>query len=111
MEATTSEISGQEHVLIRNRCWKLFNFIPLVSGNATNPDKFHSPVVLFRDDTEINKIQRCMSDYARKRRRRAEDLVYHEHESVIFDLPLINIPIPIPYVFCSHDIQLSGVMK
>lgn len=111
MEATRSDISGEEHVWIRNQCWRLFNVIPLVSGNASESEGRHAPFVLFRDDAQMDKVQLRMFNYARRQNHSAQDLVYHNYETVMMHIPLLWIPVPIPYVICYHEIQLSGVMK
>ena len=52
-----------------------------------------------------------MFNYARQQRRSAHDLIYHNYETIMMYIPLLGIPIPIPYVICYHEIQLSGVLK
>lgn len=111
LEATKSDVSGEEHVWIRNQCWLLFNAIPLCSGNAKEPDCRYAPFVFFRDDAQMDKVQIRMFNYARKQQRSAQDLVYHNYDTVMMHIPLLGIPMPIPYVICYHEIQLSGVMK
>jgi len=111
METTKSELTGMEHVWIRNTCWTLFNSVPLMSGNVNAASGFRSPSVFFRDDAQMDKVQKRMFDYAKSQHKTATDLVYHNYETVLLDMPLLGFTIPIPYVICYHEIQLSGVLQ
>lgn len=74
--------------------YKLFNCIPL-----------------FRSDITMERVQKEMAAYAAKRGKQMDGLVYHRYDTVMFNMPLLAITIPIPYVFCYHEVQLSGVLK
>ena len=39
------------------------------------------------------------------------DITYYSHESVLFELPGADFPIPLPYILTYKEIQLSGVLK
>ena len=99
---------GGEHILVSNYGWYLFHFIPLACGNA-NEDRV-APWVLFRDDVLMDKLQTRFMDYAHARGLETEDLVYKAKESVMFEIPGINLPLPVPYFLTYREIQLSGVL-
>ncbi|MGN0855150.1 MAG: hypothetical protein ACI4R9_06490 [Kiritimatiellia bacterium] len=99
--------TNEEHVLVSNYGWYLFDYIPLVCGNA-NKDR-RLPWVMFRDDVQMDKIQYRFMDYAGERR--ARDLAYNTTDSVLLMIPGIGFPLPIPYVLTYREIQLSGVLE
>lgn len=99
--------TNEEHVLVSNYGWYLFNYIPLACGNA-NQDRW-LPWVMFRNDVQMDKIQGRFMDYAGPRKMR--DLAYTTSESVLLTIPGINLPLPIPYVLTYREIQLSGVLE
>lgn len=102
--------SGEEHVLVSNYGWYLFGCVPLCAGNA-NPNRW-SPWVFFRDDVTMDKLQARFMSYAEKTgRKEKHTLVYDNYDSVMFEIPGLNLPVPIPYVVTYKEIQLSGVLK
>ena len=60
----------------------------------------------------MDKIQKRFLDYARKDKNGGEmvNLSYRTQESVLFEIPGSNIPIPLPYIISYKEIQLSGVL-
>ena len=50
-------------------------------------------------------------EYAQARGASVQDLVYNNYDNVLFSIPFTNIPVPIPYLLCYREIQLSGVLK
>jgi len=99
---------SEEHVLVSNYGWYLFHFIPVVCGNA-NPDAW-TPWVFFRDDVTMDKIQGRFMDYANARSDDVHDLAYTTTESVMLNIPGINLPLPVPYLLTYKDMQLCGVL-
>ena len=93
-EVSTSETCGTRHIVVTDYGWKLFNCIPL-----------------FRSDITTKRVQAELAAEAEKRGAVATDLVYHNNDTVMFDLPLVGFSIPIPYIVCYKEIQLSGVLK
>ena len=93
-EVSKSEVSGVEHIFISDFGWKLFNWIPL-----------------FRSDITLERVQKEMMAEAKRRGKIATDLTWHTMERVTFDIPLVVITLPLPYIICYRDIQLSGVLK
>ncbi len=106
-KAEICNING-EHVLASNYGWYLFHFIPLATGNASF-DAW-TPWVCFRDDVKLDKIQNRFMNYANGQGMMAEDLTYTTRESVMLELPGINLPLPLPYILTYREIQLSGVL-
>ena len=93
-EVSKSDVSGAEHIYVSDYGWKLFNWIPL-----------------FRSDITLERVQTEVAAEAKRRNKVAAGLVYHNHDKVTFDIPLVVITIPVPYVICYHDVQVSGVLK
>lgn len=101
--------SGEEQVLVSNYGWYLFHFIPLACGNSN--ERAITPWVLFRNDVTMDKVQKRFFSYADTRENiKAEELSYRTYESVLFEIPGSNIPIPLPYILSYKEIQLSGVL-
>ena len=111
LDSSRDPATGNEHVLVSNYGWRLFNCIPLFCGNAYNGRDQLGPWAFFRDDVTLEKIQGRFMDYAKENGRTISDLSYHNYETVLFTIPSTAIPIPIPYIVCYREIQLSGVVK
>ena len=94
MESARTPSGGGEHVLARNYGWQLFNCIPL-----------------FRSDITMKRVQEAMSEEAAKQGATVSDIVYHNNDTVMFEIPIIGFTIPIPYVVCYKEIQVSGVLE
>ena len=108
LERTRIEQAGGEHVLASNYGWYLFHVIPLACGNAR--EERWTPWVLFRDDVKMDKVQKRFTDYAARQGCDIEDMTYKNKESVMFEIPSLNFPLPVPYLLTYREIQLSGVM-
>ena len=101
--------TGEEHICVGNSGWYLFNFIPLACGNASeNP---MMPWVFFRNDVTMDKIQHRFMSYANFYGKKPRDMCYYTQESVMFEIPGTDFPIPLPYILTYKEVQLSGVMK
>ncbi len=94
---------GGEHVVMSNYGWKLFNWIPLFCGNAS--EDASCGFVLFRNDVTAEKVQARFAKYANGRT--IECPVYDFNDTVFFEL----FGFPIPYILTYSDISLSGTMK
>ena len=101
--------TGEEHVCVGNRGWYLFNLVPLACGNAA--EEPFMPWMFFRNDVTMDKIQKRFMDYANFYGKKPKDLTYHTEESVLFEIPGTDFPIPVPYLLTYKEIQLSGVLK
>lgn len=104
----TVKTTGQEHILASNYGWYLFNIIPLACGNTSDDPLL--PWVIFRNDVTMQKIQHRFMKYVNAVGAKADNLTYATYDSVMFEIPGSNIPIPIPYLFTYREIQLSGVL-
>lgn len=97
-----------EHVLISNYGWYLFNRLPLVCGNATSGDSF--PWKFFTDQVNPGVVHDRMMEYAASRNANAEELVANCDEKVFLEIPGSEIPVPIPFLLCYREVQLSAVL-
>ena len=93
-EVSKSEVCGIEHIYVADYGWKLFNWIPI-----------------FRSDITLERVQKELMAESNRRGKVATDLTVHSYDKVTFDIPLIVITLPIPYIICYHEIQVSGVLK
>ena len=93
-EVSKSEVCGIEHIYTSDYGWKLFNCIPL-----------------FRPDITLDRVHKALSEEATRRGKTAVGLTYRNYDTVLLEIPVLYIPIPIPYVFCYHEVQLSGVLQ
>lgn len=93
-QVAKSELTGEEHIFVSDYGWKLFNTIPL-----------------FRSDITLERVEAAMADEAARREKAATELTCHRFDNVMIDIPLLVITIPVPYVVCYHEIQLSGVLQ
>lgn len=109
VESGRIESTGEDNVLVSNYGWYLFHCIPLACGNA-NDDSF-LPWVMFRNDVTMDKIQGRFFKHADSQKgKKAKNLSYMTHESVLLEIPGSNLPIPLPYILTYKEIQLSGVL-
>ncbi len=70
------------------------------------------PWVMFRNDVTHDKVQRRFMMAAKKLGKTdIDNLTYIIDESVLFEIPGIEFPIPIPYLLTYRNIQLSGVIR
>ena len=93
-EVSKSEVCGIEHIYVSDYGWKLFNCIPL-----------------FRPDVTVDRVQKALAEEASNRKKTAAGLTYRNYDTIFFEIPILYIPVPIPYVICYHEIQLSGVLQ
>ena len=101
--------TGEAHICVGNSGWYLFHFIPLACGNAAEDPMM--PWIFFRNDVTMDKIQNRFMQYARFYGKTARDMNYYTQESVLFEIPATDFPIPLPYLLTYKEVQLSGVLK
>lgn len=116
--ATTESLKGSaltpdegkplEHVVVSNHGWYLFDTIPLVCGNATPGAYF--PWKFFSDQVASTLLHDRLMAHAAAIHADAKDLVFFRDERVLFNIPGLSIPIPIPYLITYHEIQFSAVL-
>jgi hypothetical protein len=109
LDTATLSMTGEEHVVVRNYGWKLFNCVPIVCSNASKD--YVLPWAFFRDDVTMDKVQYRFMDYAKNKGVEISDLKYTYYDTVLFNLPIVQYPLPIPYLLCYREIQLSGNLK
>jgi hypothetical protein len=109
LECSKPENSKEEHLVVRNYGWKLFYFLPIVCGNTD--ENAAIPWTFFKDDVTMDTIQSRFMSYAHQRGKTATSLTYNNYDTVLWSIPLANIPIPIPYLLCYNEIQISGRIK
>ena len=93
-EIGRSDLTGTEYIYGSDCCWKLFNCIPI-----------------FTNDISQDRVQQKMAQAAAKRGKTVTGIVSHNYENVLFEIPLLYISVPVPYLFCYHEIQLSGTLQ
>ncbi len=101
--------TGEEHICVGNSGWYLFHFIPLACGNASEDPAM--PWIFFRNDVTMDKIQHRFMSYANFYGKKTRDMAYYTQESVLFEIPGTDFPIPLPYILTYKEVQLSGVLK
>ena len=109
LESASPASSNEEHVVVRNYGWRLFYVLPIVCGNSNEEAWF--PWTFFHDDVTMDKIQKRFMDHAAKRGKTPSDLVYTNYDTVMWSIPLVELPIPVPYLLCYSEIQLSGCIR
>ena len=97
-----------EHVLVSNYGWYLFNCIPVVCGNATPEGSF--PWRFFGDHVNPVLLHDRMMEYANSKNADIKNLLLSRDEKVFFDIPGSDIPCPIPFLVCYHEVQISAVL-
>ena len=109
IESAHSAKSGEEHVVVRNYGWRLFYFIPVVCGNSD--ENSFLPWSFFSNDVTMDKVQKRFTEYAAKQRKTPVHIEYSNYDTVLWAIPEVNIPFPVPYFLCYNEIQLSGRLK
>lgn len=103
VESSKLAPSGGEHILVNSYGWKLFDWIPLASGNAA--EDASCGTVFFRDDVTPEKLQAVLMRTAGGRT--IESPVFTTYDTVMTTV----LGLPIPYLFTYKEISLSGVVK
>ena len=111
IETTRSEVTGEQHVVIMNYGWHLFDSVPLICGNATPDGEKSGPFALFRDDVTYDVTQKRFMDHAKTLGGEITGLNYWVRENALYEIPFLSIPLPIPYILTYREIQLSGVVR
>ena len=109
IERAALPCTNDEHVLVSNYGWYLFHFIPIACGNAKE-DRW-TPWVHFRDDVTMDKVQRRFMMLAKDPEEEIRNPTYTTYESVMLEIPGLNLPLPVPYLLTYREIQLSGIIS
>ena len=75
-------------------------------GNARKGAGF--PWAFFYNDVDENVLQDRLTDYASAHECDVVDLNMFNSEQVLLDV--YSIPVPIPYVCCYREMQISGIL-
>ncbi len=96
------------HAVASNYGWYLFNTCPIVTGNAD----VDSPVPwsFFSDDVRFDVLQEHLVKLAQTRHAQLHEINLTRNESIFFDIPGLGIPLPIPYLICYHEKQISAIL-
>lgn len=102
--------TGGTHLQAHNSGYYLFHLVPLASGNISEDPS--CPFVLFRDDVDMDKMQkRFLNKAAKIGGGTVQDITYAMDDNVITMVPILYVTIPIPYLITSREIQVSGVIR
>lgn len=109
-ESALSADEGQpvEHVVVANYGWFLFDCIPVVCGNATPGATF--PWKFFSNQVTPDLLHDQLMAHAASIHTDARDLTFFRDENIIFTVPGIDFPLPLPYVLTYREIQFSAVL-
>lgn len=97
-----------EHVVVSNYGWYLFNCIPLVCGNAKPGASF--PWAFFSDEVTTDVVQNRLTAYAARQGANLAELNLYVNDNVLFEVPGLQFPIPMPYILCYHERLVSALL-
>lgn len=92
-----------------NYGWYLFDFIPLFCGDPD--DDWIVPCTFFHNRVTMDVIQSKLLAEAHKRGMKVENLTWSNNDSVLLTIPLLQVPVPIPYLVTYREMQLSAEAK
>jgi len=99
-----------EHVVVSNYGWYLFDVLPIVCGDpdAAADDLFAWK--LFSNRVNADDVHDRFMRYASERGMTAGDVSFYFTDSCFLDLPIAGASIPVPYLVCYREVQISGVL-
>jgi len=100
---------GGKHVMVRNYGKYLLNCVPMGCGNVD--ENATCGFVMFRNDVTMDKMQHRFFVECAKIGSDPSDVTYHTYDNVFLQIPLWSFNIPIPYLWTTREIQISGVVK
>ena len=106
---TAKAPGNKTQIIASNYGWYLFDFIPLACGDTD--EDWIVPTSFFHNRVTMDEIQTRLLEKTRKSGKRVENLVWNNNDSVLITLPLLNVPLPIPYIITYREMQLSGELK
>jgi len=107
-----AKLPGSEpgtHVMVRNYGKYLLNCVPMGCGNVNENPK--CDFVMFRNDVTMDKMQHRFFSECDKVGTDISDVTYHTYDNVFLQVPLWSFNIPIPYLWTTREIQITGVVK
>lgn len=103
------EPGNKSQIIASNYGWYLFDFIPLFCGD---PDEdWIIPCTFFHNRVTMDAIQSRLLDKARKNNMKVENLTWTNNDSMLLTIPLLEIPLPVPYIVTYREMQLSAEVK
>ncbi len=97
-----------EHVVIANNGWYLFNVLPLACGNAR--EDAWCKWRFFSDEVNLDKLHNRLTRHAAQKGCMVEGLnVFNAEQVLPLSISVAGFNVPIPYLICYQDIQLSCV--
>lgn len=106
---TAKEPGNKTQVIASNYGWYLFDFIPLACGDTD--EDWIVPSSFFHDRVTMDVIQSRLLTEMRKKGKTIENLTWCNNDSVLITVPILNVPLPIPYIITYREMQLSGEVK
>ena len=106
---TAKEPGNKTQVIASNYGWYLFDFIPLACGDTD--EDWIVPSSFFRNRVTMDEIQGRLLTEMNRRGKKVENLVWSNNDSVLITVPILNVPLPIPYIITYREMQLSGEVK
>jgi len=97
------------HVFVGNYGKYLFNCVPMGCGNLNeNPE---CRFVMFRDDVTMDKMQHRFFAECAKVGGDVTNIAYHTSDNIFIEVSLWSFSIPIPYLWTTREIQISGTVR
>ena len=105
---TEREIVG--HIFVHNRGSYLFYYLPFCCGD--DDEKAIFPLEFFNDLCNEDRLRQKFDEALVKFGNDIEvkDLSLITDYDVTFKLPVVSIPISIPYIVCVRDLQICGTV-
>jgi len=97
------------HVFVANRGKYLLNCVPMGCGNVNENPK--CDFVMFRNDVTMDKMQHRFFIECAKVGSEVTDIAYHSTDNIFLEVPLWSFNIPIPYLWTTREIQITGTVR
>lgn len=105
--AAASGASNYEHAVVANHGWYLFDRLPLVCGNADEQARFPWKLVS-GDHVREDVLTARLTSYAAANGLEVTGAnVFNQKDVLMY---VYSIPVPIPYLLCRHEMQISATL-
>ena len=98
----------KEHLFIENFGWYLFYSIPICCGDD-DPESFF-PLTFFEDRCKEEVLHQRFEEAVKESGGTAVGVAFVNNDGVTFEVPGLSIPIVLPYVLCTRDVEISGTI-
>jgi len=109
-DLSSSAETPLEHVVVSNYGWYLFGAIPIVCGDPDAESDDLCGWTFFSDRVNADDVHDRFMRYAASRGMTAGDVSFYFTDSCFLDLPIAGASIPVPYLVCYREVQISGVL-